>query len=304
MNEVYLATARLLVQVAPLVFEGDTFALKGGSAINLFVRDMPRLSVDLDLVFPDHRLPREQALAQISASIRRSADRLARLGFQAHVAETEAGVTVLLVRRGRIEVKVEANYVMRGTVNPIRRASLVPAARDILRADLEIPMVSLEDLYAGKLVAALDRQHPRDLFDVMHLLAHEGITPGIRRTFVVYLASSSRPVHEVLFPVFRDIRHDYARNFEGMTGNPVSLDALLDTRQRLVTELRVGLDDAERGFLRSFVAATPDWSLLGIPHLHELPAIRWKLQNLEQLRQRDPAKFAAQAGALAAGLDG
>jgi predicted nucleotidyltransferase component of viral defense system len=304
MNEVYLATARLLVQVAPMVFEGDTFALKGGSAINLFVRDMPRLSVDLDLVFPDHRLPREQALAQISASIRRSADRLARLGFQAHVAETEAGVTVLLVRRGRIEVKVEANYVMRGTVNPIRRASLVPAARDILRADLEIPMVSLEDLYAGKLVAALDRQHPRDLFDVMHLLAHEGITPGIRRTFVVYLASSSRPVHEVLFPVFRDIRHDYARNFEGMTGNPVSLDALLDTRQRLVTELRVGLDDAERGFLRSFVAATPDWSLLGIPHLHELPAIRWKLQNLEQLRQRDPAKFAAQAGALAAGLDG
>ena len=57
MNQTYLDTARLLMQVAPLVFVGDTFALKGGTAINLFVRDMPRLSVDLDLVFHDHTLP-------------------------------------------------------------------------------------------------------------------------------------------------------------------------------------------------------------------------------------------------------
>ena len=63
MNPTYLDTARLLVQVAPLVFMDDTFALKGGTAINLFVRDMPRLSVDLDLVFTDHTLARDEALA-------------------------------------------------------------------------------------------------------------------------------------------------------------------------------------------------------------------------------------------------
>ena len=62
MNQLYLDTARLLMQVVPLVFVDDTFALKGGTAINLFVRDMPRLSVDLDLVFPDHTLPRDEAL--------------------------------------------------------------------------------------------------------------------------------------------------------------------------------------------------------------------------------------------------
>src|SRR3546814_18812303 len=90
-------------------------------------------------------------------------------------------------------------------------------SRDVLMADLDIPVVSLEDMYGGKLVAALDRQHPRDLFDVMQLFAHEGITSGIRRAFVVYLTSSNRPIHEVLFPSLRDIQHDYEHNFQGMT---------------------------------------------------------------------------------------
>ena len=78
-------------------------------------------------------------------------------------------------------------------------------------------MASLEDIYGGKLVAALDRQHPRDLFDVMQLYANEGITPAIRRAFVVYIASHNRPPHEVLSPILRDITQDYERTFVGMT---------------------------------------------------------------------------------------
>lgn len=175
--------------MAPLVFADDTFALKGGTAINLFVRDMPRLSVDLDLVFHDHTLPRDAALARINEAVRQAAERLKKRGFQTHTPAAPAGETKLLVRRGSVQVKIEVNFVMRGTVRPVRRAALTPAARDMLMADLEIPVVSLEDVYGGKLVAALDRQHPRDLFDVMQLFAHEGITPGIRRAFVVYLAS-------------------------------------------------------------------------------------------------------------------
>lgn len=240
MNQTYLDTARLLTQVAPLVFVDDTLALKGGTAINLFVRDMPRLSVDLDLVFPDHTLPRDEALARINEAIRQAAERLKKRGFHTHApaAAAAAGETKLLVRRGSIQVKVEVNFVMRGTVQPVRRASLTPMACDVLMADLEIPVVSLEDVYGGKLVAALDRQHPRDLFDVMQLFAHEGITPGIRRAFVVYLASSNRPIHEVLFTTLRDIRHDYEHNFQGMTTEPVPLDALLDVRERMVREIR------------------------------------------------------------------
>ena len=221
MNQVYLDSARLLTRVAPLVLVDDTFALKGGTAINLFVRDMPRLSVDLDLVFPDHTLPREEALRRINEAIRQSVARLKKQGFQTRVpASTDAGETKLLVRQGAIEVKVEVNFVMRGTVRPVRMASLTQNARDTLQADLEIPVVSLEDVYGGKLVAAMDRQHPRDLFDVLQLFAHEGITAGIRRAFVVYLASHNRPVHEVLFPSLRDIRQEFEHNFAGMTVEP------------------------------------------------------------------------------------
>jgi hypothetical protein len=59
MNQVFLDTARLLTQVAPVVFESGLFGLKGGTAINLFIRELPRLSVDLDLVFVDHTVPPE-----------------------------------------------------------------------------------------------------------------------------------------------------------------------------------------------------------------------------------------------------
>jgi predicted nucleotidyltransferase component of viral defense system len=302
MNQIYLDTARLLTQVAPLVFVDDTFALKGGTAINLFVRDMPRLSVDLDLVFPDHTLSRDKALARIKAALRQAADRLKKRGFQTHASAADARETKLLVRRGRIEIKVEVNFVMRGTVRPVRRVSLTPTARDVLMADLDIPVVSLEDMYGGKLVAALDRQHPRDLFDVMLLFAHEGITPGIRRAFVVYLASSNRPVHEVLFPPLRNVQHDYEHNFQGMTAEPVPLDALLAARERMVRELQQGLDDDERRFLLSLVVGTPDWSLLNIAHLEHLPGIRWKLHNLAHLQKSNAKKFAEQADVLAAKL--
>lgn len=302
MNQTYLDTARLLTQVAPLVFVDDTFALKGGTAINLFVRDMPRLSVDLDLVFPDHTLPRDEALARINEAVRQAAERLKKRGLQVHAPAAAAGETKLPVRRGPVQVKIEVNFVMRGTVRPVRQASLTPTARDVLMADLDIPVVSLEDVYGGKLVAALDRQHPRDLFDVMQLFAHEGITPGIRRAFVVYLASSNRPVHEVLFPPLRGIQYDFTHNFQGMTAEPVPLDALLATRERLVREIQLGLDEEERRFLLSMVAGTPEWTRLGINHLEHLPGVRWKLQNLAQLQKTSAKKFAEQAELLAARL--
>lgn len=145
----------------------------------------------------------------------------------------------------------------------------------------------------------MDRQHPRDLFDVMQLFAHEGITAGIRRAFVVYLASHNRPVREVLFPAMRDIGQEYERNFRGMTTEPVELDALLAARERMLQELQSSLDADDRRFLLSLVNAQPEWPLLGIAHAEHLPGIRWKLQNHAQLKRKSPAKFAEQADFLA-----
>jgi predicted nucleotidyltransferase component of viral defense system len=299
MTPIYLETARLLIQVAPLILVDDTFALKGGTAINLFVRDMPRLSVDLDLVFPDYTLAREAALARIHDAIRESAGRLKARGFETrYLSASDSGETKLLVRRGSIQVKIEVNFVMRGTVHPVRRASLTRNARDALQSDLDIPVVALEDMYGGKLVAAMDRQHPRDLFDVMQLFAHEGITPAIRRAFVVYLASHNRPTHEVLFPTLRDIEYEYANNFQGMTADTISLNALLEARDRMIHELQQGIDENERRFLLSLLSGAPEWSLLGIAHIEQLPGIRWKLHNLVQLQKKSPKKFAEQIDAL------
>lgn len=300
MNQIYIETARLMTRVVPLVFVGGTFALKGGTAINMFVRDMPRLSVDLDLVFQDHTLPRSEALRRINSAIRESMQRLKKQGFQTRaIAAADAGETKLLIRRDRLELKIEVNFVARGTIHPVRMASLTPRARDTLQADIEIPIVSLEDMYGGKLVAAMDRQHPRDLFDVMQLFAHEGITAGIRRAFVVYLASSNRPIHEVLSPSLRDISHEYEHDFKDMPLEPLRIEELLSARERMVRELQRGLTAAERRFLLSLVAADPEWSLLGVGHLERLPALQWKLQNLQRLRDANPRKFAQQSAALA-----
>ena len=299
MNPTYLAIARLLTEVAPVIFEDDLFALKGGTAINLFLREMPRLSVDLDLVFRDHRLSRAEALAAINEALRAGRERLAKRGFTVRaVSAADMGETKLLVQRDDLLVKVEVNTVIRGTVNPVVTMALSAAASDALMADLELPLLSAEEIYGGKLVAAMDRQHPRDLFDVMELFAHGGITPEIRRAFVVYLASHNRTLHEVLFPTPKDIRLAYEGSFDGMTTEPVTLDTLLQTRERLFHELPAALDANEREFLLTLVRAEPNWKLLGIPHLEELPAIRWRLQNLEQLAKTQPARFCALSDTL------
>lgn len=304
MNQIYLDTARMLTRIAPLVLIGDTFALKGGTAINLFVRDMPRLSVDLDLVLADHTLPREPALKRINDAIHQSAARLKKQGFQTHAPPSaDAGATKLIVRQNGIEVKIEVNFVMRGTVHPVRMASLTQRARDPLEADLEIPVASIEDVYGGKLVAAMDRQHPRDLFDVMQLFEHGGITADMRRAFVVHLASHNRPTHELLFPSLRDVRQEFEENFVGMTTEPVELESLLAARERMLRELQQGLTTEERRFLLSLVAAKPEWSLLDVPHLEQLPGLKWKLHNLEKLSKSNAKKFAEQAEALERLLD-
>jgi hypothetical protein len=137
----------------------------------------------------------------------------------------------------------------------------------------------------------------------MQLFVHGGITAGIRRAFIVYLASHNRPIHEVLFPPMRDIGQEFERSFVGMTAEPVEFEALLVARDRLVREIQHGLTADERRFLLSLVAGKPEWSLLDVPHLESLPGLQWKLQNLERLRNSNAKKFVEQSKALARHLE-
>jgi predicted nucleotidyltransferase component of viral defense system len=183
----YFVQVRLLVTVLPVVARERCFALKGGTAINLFVRDMPRLSVDIDLAF----VPigdRAAALAEIDAGLARISAALGGqpYGHRVRVSKRQdARAYGLLVGAGAAEIKIEVSPVLRGLVYPEETRRIVPRAETEF-GFAEVPVVSFADLYAGKIVAALDRQHPRDLFDVKLLLAQEGIGDELFRAFMVY----------------------------------------------------------------------------------------------------------------------
>ena len=162
----------------------------------------------------------------------------------------------------------------------------------------EIQVVAFEDLFAGKLHAALDRQHPRDLYDVKLLYEHEGISDALFRTFLIYIASSARPVHELLAPNLIDLDQPYAREFEGMTSVPVSLDELMIVREKLVADVQARLYDVSRQFLLSLHDCAPDFDVIGHPKAAELPAIRWKILNLEKLKAQNPEKHTQQRDLL------
>jgi hypothetical protein len=148
----------------------------------------------------------------------------------------------------------------------------------------------------------MDRQHPRDLFDVMKLFEVGGMSDAAVECFVTYLAGHNRPTHEVLFGTEKDIADEYNNNFVGMTTEPVSLEALLETRSRMRSELRARLTDRQRKFLIGLTRAKPDWTLLECPHAADLPALRWKLANLQTFERRRPADFERQAAMLEAGF--
>lgn len=305
MDKAYADTVRLLLTAAPDVFANDIFAMKGGTAINLFVQNMPRLSVDIDVVYTPWKTPREQALKAISNELDAIAGRLGRLGLTTRkVTSRELGDTKLLIENAEAQVKVEVNVVFRGTVLPVTRYPLSPKTADLFSLALELPVLAPAELYGSKLVAAMDRQHPRDLFDVLQMFESSGLSDAVVECFVTYLAGHNRPTHEVLFGNEKDIAHEYHQNFVGMTTEPVGLDALLEARTRLREELPQRLSTTQKQFLVGLARTQPDWTLLQCPHASELPALRWKLGNLQTFSQRRPADFEKQAAALEALLSG
>ena len=287
LSEAYRRQVSLLVQVLPFVAEEECFALKGGTAINLFVRDLPRLSVDIDLTYAP-LADRESSLTAIDAAMKRIADRISagvpRSLVQTGQAEGSDKITKLNVRTPDAQVKLEVTPVLRGCVYPPEKKSVSARVEDEF-GFAEMQLVSFPDLYAGKIVAALDRQHPRDLFDVRDLLANEGIDDELRKAFIVYILSHNRPMGEVLAPTRKDISHEFERGFLGMTEIPVTLDELLDTRQQIIAEIVGNMPPAHKEMLVSFKAGEPDWSLLGVPNVEHLPAVRWRMENLAKLTQ-------------------
>ncbi len=283
-NPLYYKQVKLLLSTLPLLQRHECFALKGGTAMNLFVQDLPRLSVDIDLAF----LPltaRDKALDQISNQLELLAGEIESELDQAVVTKQPvSGVTGrLVVNASDAQIKIEPNFVFRGALHPSETHVLCAAAQEQFELFAESRLVSVPDLYGGKICAALDRQHPRDLFDVYLMFEQFGLTDEIQTAFVVYLAGHPRPMAELLDPNEQPLDELYHSQFAGMTREPVSLETLVDVRRRLVQELNDGLTENERHFLLSIKTGTPEWSRLPIEHLDQLPALQWKLRNIGKM---------------------
>ena len=288
-DERYRRQVELLVRTLPHVAQERCFALKGGTAINLFVRDLPRLSVDIDLTY----LPvadRAGSLAGIEAALRRVGGRIegafpaARV--QAGVLREEGTVNKLFVRERGTQIKVEVTPVLRGCVFEPEERTVSDAVEEQFGLAV-IQLVSFADLYAGKLVAALDRQHPRDLFDVHDLLSNEGIDEGLRTAFVVYVVSHHRPIERLLAPARRDMREEFERGLAGMMEVPVALDVLVRTREELVAGIVGRMPEAHKEFLRSVASGEPRWSLLQVRNVSRLPAVAWRMRKLAQCDENE-----------------
>lgn len=289
-NERYLKQAELLLRVLPHIAREEVFALKGGTAINFFWRDFPRLSVDIDLTY----LPiqeRELSLVEISDSLASIQVRLERIFPQIKITQklNDKKIYGLILNLDGATVKVEPNTTIRGTVFPVVSKKLCTKAEEKFELSIAVNTLSLEDLYGGKICAALDRQHPRDLFDVKLLTESEGITVGIVKAFVFYLISHDRPIVELLNPGLKDMSQSFENEFAGMTTDEVKLEELISVRGDLISKIKTSLSDEQKKFILSFKNKRPEWKLSGIDGIENYPSVKWKLMNLEKMEEKQHA---------------
>ena len=281
-DSIYYRQVSLLMRMLPLVAGEAVFALKGGTAINLFVRHFPRLSVDIDLAYLPTE-PRDEALGNIRMALSRIAERAnAQPRLRAVLQDNRSDELRIVVTDNSATIKIEVSPVARGTLHHARLLPVSEPVEDEF-GYAEVAVVSLPDLYGGKLCAAMDRQHPRDLFDVRMLLAEEGVTRDIFVGFLAYMLSHPRPLNEVLAPRWKELDTVFQAEFSGMTREPVALQDLKDTRGNMVSALQAHFTERDMCFLLSFKQGEPDWSLFDEPSAATLPAIRWKLMNIRRL---------------------
>lgn len=283
-ENIYYRQVQLLLRLVPVIAQHSCFSLKGGTAINLFVRDLPRLSVDIDLVF----LPvmeRDDSLKAIKSALDEIANEATKIISGCRVAksyEDKNDALRLTIDREGVIVKIELSPVLRGTVYESQIMVVSETVEDEF-GFAEMQVVAFADLFAGKICAALDRQHPRDLFDVKWLLENEGLSDELRKALLVYIISHPRPISELLQPQLKDITAIYEGEFRHMAEIDVPLSDLESCRSALISLVNSSLTDSERQFLLSFKSRSPDWTLLGLQGVDQLPAVRWKLQNLGKM---------------------
>lgn len=286
MNSQYKNQVALLLSILPEVAKEKDLAIHGGTAINLFVRNMPRLSVDIDLTYIPVR-DRTTSLLAINEILNTIESHVRKVQVQAKT-DLRSKEAKLLISIPGATVKLEVNLTNRGVLGQPAMMELCSKAREAFDTFCAIQVVPAGQLFGGKICAALARQHPRDLFDVKYLLENDGFTDQIKEGFLFLLLCSERPAHELLNPNRIDQRSSLINQFTGMTDETFTYDDYEETRSRLIATVQNGLTEYDKDFLLNFTRLTPDWSVYNFRHFS---AVNWKIQNLEKLRNDNPKKF-------------
>lgn len=284
-NQAYKNQVSLLLSVIPEVAKEKCFALHGGTAINLFIREMPRLSVDIDFTY----IPienRQTSLKNISQALERIQGNVLKAIPNSSV-NLQKDVSKLQISLPNAQIKLEVNQTNRGVLEKPPILSLCEYAQNEFDVFCQIQTVHYGQLYGGKICAALDRQHPRDVFDVRYLLDNEGFSEDIKKGFLLCLLSSNRPISELLKPNLLDQRETMLNQFEGMSRETFSYEEFEKTREELIITISKALTDKDKDFIIRFENNQPMWSIYDF---ESFPSVQWKLYNLEQLKSNNPDK--------------
>ena len=287
MKDRYRKQVALLIRIMPSVYKIKEFAVHGGTAINLFHRNLLRYSVDIDVTY----IPienRQQSLASINQKL---------LEVKKNIEKTIPGVVVkhkpdvwkLLCTLGDATVKIEVNATKRGIIGDVVELPLCEKARNEFSMGCKARTVSFSQLYGGKITAALSRQHPRDLFDCkyMELQSFDDVKNG----FMLCLLGSDKPIIESLQPHDIDQTEALENQFQGITETPFGYEDYLESRTALLSLVNGALTITDKEFLLSFEQGEPDWNKCCAGDLSQYPSVQWKLLNIGKLKESNPVKF-------------
>ncbi|MDT8431374.1 MAG: nucleotidyl transferase AbiEii/AbiGii toxin family protein [Bacteroidales bacterium] len=284
MNSLFKEQVRLLLRTLPLIYQEEDFAIHGGTAINLFIRDLPRYSVDVDLTY----IPlgsREECLSEIGIKLDKISQQLQRAvpGVKIRPLPNK-----LLCTLGRSTVKIEVNEIKRGIIGPTIELPLCDKAQSEFGVYCKARIVPLEQLYGGKIAAALSRQHPRDLFDYKYMDSDS--ISGLKRGFMFALLGSNKPFIESLSPHAINQQEALENQFRGMTDIPFTYEDYENARKHLIAFINSMLSEEDKVFLIGFEEGVPQWEKSNYYDLRDFPSIQWKLLNVYKLKTQNPAK--------------
>jgi predicted nucleotidyltransferase component of viral defense system len=294
MNNLYKEQVRLLLRILPVIYREKDFAVHGGTAINLFIKNLPRYSVDVDLTYIPLG-PRNESLAEIDEKLVAISQQLQRAvpGINIHPVPNK-----LLCTLGRSTVKIEVNGIKRGIIGSTIDLPLCAKAQGEFGMFCKARIVPLEQLYGGKIAAALSRQHPRDLFDYNYMETEK--IDNLKRGFIFALLGSDKPVIESLAPHAISQQEALENQFRGMTDIPFTYENYETAREQLIVFVNAMLSEEDKAFLVSFEEGNPLWENSGYSDFQNFPSVQWKLLNINKLKKQNPEKHKQEVNRLKA----